>query len=635
MDSYSEIHIDDPLDNLAERAAADPGAPFKPDVLAALAELRAEDRAAFEALRTALKSAKVRVSSLDQSINAKAGTEADRKTQAELLLSIADEAELFHSSDKTAFADIWIAEHRETWPVRSKGFRRWLGRAFYREDGGAPNSEAMQAALGIIESKAHYDAPERPIFVRAGAHDDRLYLDLGDETWRAIEIDAAGWRIVADPPCRFRRAAGMLPLPEPTLGGNLGELLDLINVGSESDFHLAVAWLLAAARPTGPFPVLAITGEQGSAKSTCARILRSLIDPNAAAQRSLPREDRDLFIAANNGHVLSFDNVSGLPAWISDTLCRLSTGGGFAVRTLYSDSDETLFDAMRPIVLNGIDDIISRPDLAERAIFLSLVAIPDEMRRTERELNEQLDRVRPSIIGALLDAVSTGMRRLPSTTLDRKPRMADFALWATACGDGNLWPDGGFMAAHEANRATSINDVIDADPVANAIRALMEAEAAELRTVWTGTASTLLGALKNIVGDQIARSKAFPDTPRALSSRVTRAATFLRSIGIEIERFAEGRAKTRMIMIQRAENRGQIPSAPSAPSATQENSGLFADGRNFDTVRADRLPSADRPHRPQTVRSNPLKTNDEGGADGADAKIPTSSAGENADELSL
>jgi hypothetical protein len=119
---------------------------------------------------------------------------------------------------------------------------------------------------------------------------------------------------------------------------------------------------------------LALSGEQGSAKSTFSALLRALIDPNTAPLRALSREDRELFIAANNGHVLAFDNVSGLRDWISDTLCRLATGGGFAVRQLYTDQDEVLFDASRPMILNGIEDIVARPDLADRALFQALGA---------------------------------------------------------------------------------------------------------------------------------------------------------------------------------------------------------------------------------------------------------------------
>jgi hypothetical protein len=149
--------------------------------------------------------------------------------------------------------------------------------------------------------------------------------------------------------------------------------------------------------------------------------------------------------------VLAFDNVSGLPAWISDTLCRLATGGGFAVRQLYSDQDEVLFDAARPVILNGIEDIVTRPDLADRAVFLTLEPIPEERRRPEEELWAAFEAERPRILGVLLDAVAKGLADLPRTKLDKLPRMADFALWATAC-ETALWPSGTFWSAYCGNR---------------------------------------------------------------------------------------------------------------------------------------------------------------------------------------
>ena len=251
-----------------------------------------------------------------------------------------------------------------------------------------------------------------------------------------------------------------------------------LNVQSDADFVLVVAWALACLRNRGPYPVIVLSGEQGSAKSTFSAILRALLDPNTAPLRALPREDRDLFIAASNGHVLAFDNVSGLPAWISDTLCRLATGGGFAVRQLYTDQDEVLFDAARPVILNGIEDIVTRPDLADRAVFLTLEPIPEERRRPEAELWAAFEAERPRILGVLLDAVVEGLKRLPETQLPKLPRMADFALWATAC-ETALWPAGTFWSAYCGNLDEAVEGVIDADPVAAAVRAMMSADGAD------------------------------------------------------------------------------------------------------------------------------------------------------------
>jgi hypothetical protein len=369
-----------------------------------------------------------------------------------------------------------------------------------------------------------------------------------------------------------------------------------------------------------------LSGEQGSAKSTFSAILRALLDPNTAPLRALPREDRDLFIAANNGYVLAFDNVSGLPTWISDTLCRLATGGGFAVRQLYSDQDEVLFDAARPMILNGIEDIVTRPDLADRAIFLTLEPIPEERRRGEQELWAAFETERPRILGVLLDAAAKGLAMLPQTRLDKLPRMADFALWATAC-EPALWSAGTFWSAYCGNRDEAVEGVIEADPTATAVRAFMET-----RTEWTGTASELLGALGEMAGERVAKSKVWPDSPRALAGRLRRAATFLRKIGIEIDFDRKGRARTRVIHVTSSgktvgpENVGAQPSASSAPSSPSEKvnrpNGFAAPGMR--TVGGP----ADGPNGgvDSTVRANARKTHDETDADGAGGNFRPQSA---------
>src|SRR3984893_1275020 len=180
---------------------------------------------------------------------------------------------------------------------------------------------------------------------RFAEHAERLYLDLADEDWRVVEIERDGWRVITSPPVRFRRSAGMLPLPLPEQGGSIEALNSLLNLASRNDFVLIVCWLLAALRCGGPYPLLAISGETGEANTVLSKLLRALIDPNAAPVRSLSREERELMIAANNGYLLAFDNLSGLPVWLSDSLCRLATGGSFAVRQLYTDDEEVLFQA--------------------------------------------------------------------------------------------------------------------------------------------------------------------------------------------------------------------------------------------------------------------------------------------------
>jgi hypothetical protein len=396
----------------------------------------------------------------------------------------------------------------------------------------------------LLETRALFDAPERAAHVRIAEHAGHIYLDLTDERWRAVEVGPEGWRVIGSPPVRFRRAPGMLPIPAPERGGSVEALASFLNLPSRNDFVLIVAWLLAALRAGGPYPLLAISGEQGSAKTVTSKLLKSLVDPNLAPVRAPAREERDLMIAANNGYLLAFDNISGVSFWLSDALCRLASGAGFAVRQLYTDDEEVLFQAARPILINGIEDVISRPDLADRAIFLTLPPIAERQRRSEAELWREFEMARPRILGALLDAAAHGLRSL--SRLDRRlenlPRMADFTLWASAC-ETALWPAGTFAQAYEANRRAAIESMIDADPIASCVREIMAQ-----RKTWIGTAAELLSLGVGHSSDPLSW-RSWPKNLRALAGRLRRAQTPLRSLGIEIVFTREGKAGTRIIKI--------------------------------------------------------------------------------------
>jgi hypothetical protein len=483
-----------------------------------------------------------------------------------MLTEIAACGELFHTATGTAFADLLVDGHRETWPIRSKRFRGWLRRRYYEATGGVLNGQAISSELDLLEARAQFDAPERSVHVRVAEHDGRIYLDLADEHWRAVEIGPDGWRVNRCPPVRFRRPAGMLPLPVPEPGGSIEALGSFLNLSSRSDFVLVVAWLLATLRPGGPYPLLAISGEQGSAKTVLSKMLKALVDPNVAPVRALPREERELMIAANSGYLLAFDNVSSLPAWLSDALCRLATGGSFAVRQLYTDDEEVLFQAARPLLVNGIEDVISRADLADRGIFLTLAPIGERQRRSESELRREFEIARPRLLGALLDAVVHGLETLPGVYLTNLPRMADFALWATACGT-MLWPAGTFARAYDANRKAAVEKILEADPLAVCVLKLMAEHSS-----WAGTASDLLHAATGLARDELSKQSAdWPKNPGTLAGRLRRAQTPLRMLGIEISFNREGRAGTRTIRISAGiENRATIVSAVSTVSTVSD-----------------------------------------------------------------
>lgn len=494
-----------------------------------------------------------------------AGRGGRRPGASALLVELAaeEDVELFHDPSGEAWATIRCGDHFETYPLRSRGFRTWLASRFYRREGRPPGSQALQDALDVLEARARFDGPCHEVHVRVAEHDGRVYLDLADPSWRVVEIGPDSWRIVTNSPVRFWRPRGLLPLPEPVRGGSLEELRPFVN-GDKTAFTLVTAWLVGALRPRGPYPVLELTGEQGSGKSTLARMLRALLDPHEVALRRLPRDERDLFIAASNSWVVALDNLSGVPWWLSDALCVLATGGGFAARTLYTDRDETLLDAQRPIILTGITELAAQPDLQDRTIRVELRRLDEGTTLDEATLWARFEEASPRILGALLDAVSAALRCWRQVRLERVPRMADFSRWVAAAELGGVlpWKPNTFLRTYLDQREAAAATVLE-EPVAVVLLKLLESGP------WSGTATELLAELDALADERAARSKSWPQTPKALADRLRRLAPELRrAAGVEVTFGRTGKNRTRLIVLER---RCNSPSAPSALSAGGEN----------------------------------------------------------------
>ncbi len=246
---------------------------------------------------------------------ADARDEGDERSPVADLVAIAQRGELFHTPEGVPFASFRDDNHRETWPVRSGGFREWLSAHYFDLTGKSPSSTKMLEALLTIAGLAKHRGETRKTFLRIAPLERSVYIDLGARDWRAIEITENAWRVVAEPPVRFWRSASMLALPEPVAGGDLLELRSFMNVSDDDAWHLLVGWLVMAFSPTGPYPVAVLHGEQGSAKSTAEKMLRSLIDPSQSPLRATPKDNQDLLIACKNGWVIAYDNLSHVEDW--------------------------------------------------------------------------------------------------------------------------------------------------------------------------------------------------------------------------------------------------------------------------------------------------------------------------------
>ncbi len=490
------------------------------------------------------------------------GTKPARKSLATRLVQLADEFAFFHDLQSRAFVRVELDGHSEIWPVNSSQFRNLLARTFYKRTGTAINRNALADAIATLAGRASYDGPEAPVFLRVAPHGESILIDLCDSQWRVVEVVPTGWRVLERSPVAFFRTGAMRPLPVPASArdGSLDPLWDLLNV-SPAQRPLVAGAILNGFHPSGPYFVVNFNGEQGTAKSCAAKIQRMLIDPNENPLRSPPREERDLLVHGANNWCVVLDNLSWLPAWLSDSLCRLATGGGHSARQLFSDGEEFTLAVKRPVILTGIEDVATRPDLAERALQIELEPIPDNRRKSEKELWRNFEAARPVIFAGILNGLACALRELPNVHMEELPRMADAALWATAGETAFGWPTGTFIAAYSQNLKEGAIASLDAHPVGVALRELLDGT-----PEWTGEPAHLLEKLSRCASDELRHSQNWPKAPRALSAVLRRMAQALRRAGIALE-FGRGKRRT-VRLCKRADFASPAsPASPDSPTA--------------------------------------------------------------------
>ncbi len=443
--------------------------------------------------------------------------EGTPRPQATVLIDIGRTHTLFHDHGGDAYAQL---RNGGVCAIGSGEYREVLGGEFYKLTGRGANRNALADAVTTLAAIAKHEGDAAQVFLRVGKSDGGIVIDTGRQDRACHVVNADAWRTVETPPVHFRRSGKPLPLPEPAKP-DFGLLWRYVNVRKE-DRVLIAAWLLAALRPRGPYPILVLIGEQGSGKSSTARAIKSLTDPSASPLRAPPRDVRDLLVAALSSWVLALDNMSGADPQLSDALCRLSTGGALSERTYFTNSEETLIEVQRPVILNGIDDLATRPDLADRCIPLELPQL--ERVAAEEDLNDGFRRDAGAIFAALLDGLRRALRDARALDIGKLPRMADFAKWAAAGVPALGFTAKAFLAAYRANQAGAIEAGLDSSAVGQAVRAFMAHQA-----TWTGPASSLLRDLA-VGTDTTARS--WPRSPKGLLNALRRLAPSLRHVGI-------------------------------------------------------------------------------------------------------
>jgi len=420
------------------------------------------------------------------------------------------------------------------YPITSNVAQGWLAKKQIELNVMANN--APDRISKIMGAKLR-DTTPLDFSLRMGHAKEAVFLDLGHEDGSIIVVDAAGWRVTQTAPVHFVRSSGMRALPLPMPGGDIRDLLRHINLQGK-DLPLVAGWLLALFMPPAPYPLLILNGEQGSAKTTTARLLRSLVDPHETDLRPPFKSEDQLRAMMGQSLIIAFDNLSGITPAQSDILCRLSTGTVIGSRKLYTDGDEYTVRAMKPVLINGISDLVARADLASRAIVLHLPRIPDGQRRTIEDITKCFEAAHPMLLGVLLDGVSMALRELRHLGPLQLPRMADFALWCTAAETALGWQRGAILQAFNENQREAEREILDNDPIAPAIHDLLTKEGN-----FQGTQADLHRKLDQLI-------VSCPVKVGALSKHLRRIAPNLRGAGIDIEWKRVG-GGTRIIVIRK------------------------------------------------------------------------------------
>jgi hypothetical protein len=444
--------------------------------------------------------------------------------------------------------------------------RSALAREFRNLHGRTPNGTALSDALTFLAGEAHAVEPEL-VHLRVTEQKGSIIIDLGDSSGRAVVVQPGDWRVVARSPIVFRRTAatGTLPLPEP--GGELDELRAMLNVTPDA-WSLVLTWLVAALVPNMPHPILLLGGQQGTGKTTAAAQLVNLVDPSPAPLRSQPRDPEQWAISASASWIVAVDNVSTIPAWWSDSLCKSVTGDGWLRRKLYTDGELAVISFRRVLLLTSIDPGALRGDLGDRILLVDLEPLDEAARSTLRDIETRYEEARPRLFGALLDLLAAAWIKLPKVHLARLPRMADFARLAAAV--DCVLPGNCALDVYLDQRERIAEAVIESEPVALAIQALVTAEG-----WWQGRPAELLAYIT-----PEKPPKDWPRTPRSLSGYVARLTPALDQVGISVEFGPRGR-NGRIITLAQKDLHRTVTAVTTSPQAPLGEGGEAGDGHLF------------------------------------------------------
>lgn len=468
---------------------------------------------------------------LENGFDSMSGDDGGETSPPLILLNLVERSGsiLFHDKYKNARIEICHEGRKSVHALSSTTVKRWLSMTYFKNIGKAISDQAFRQAFQLLEAKALYESEKIETYLRVAESEGEVVIAMCDEDRHVAVIDNEGYRITRDSPVKFMASPFTSPIAFPDKGN--GEILSDLQklLGLESgNFYRVLSFMIGTFNPKGPYFCLFVEGEQGSGKSFLCAALKTILDPSSVTKLRMPDSDQDLMIMAKENHLLVFDNMSGLGGEMSDALCRLATGGGLVKRKLYTDDESQIFNESRPFICNGITGIASRQDLLERSIPLNLPSIAEGQRKTEEEMLQELERIRPFITDFLFKAVSSALKNFPTTKTPTQFRMADAAKWLQAAEPATGLPKGTLLKALEEGQNEVVMETISSNTLAQALYQIAE------RGPYEGHVGELLVRMKEGL-DIVRLDRKFPSNPAHLSHTLKRYSAGLKRAGINVE----------------------------------------------------------------------------------------------------
>lgn len=495
------------------------------------------------------------------------GSKSKKGSAAKSLINdiLSSDAILFHDQ----FEEAYLAENgdgRRILKLDSEQFTKWLFRKHWLNEEQPLPRDADRQVVQTLSAFACIDGAEHELYVRTAKAKDgsKLYYDLANGS--IVEITESGWNVVSTPEIKFRRLQQQAQVI-PETDGVLGLLRNYVNVASEEDWLLFMVFTVAAFIPGFPHAMLVLHGPQGAGKTTPMKVIKQLVDPSVMQGMMLPETEVEFVQLASHNAFLFFDNLSSMKVKMSDALARAVTGDTFAKRKLYSNNELVVFKIQNPMAVNGINQVIVKPDLLERSILIELQRISQEARISEDEFWSAFEHDKPQLLGAIFDVLSKAMAIYPTVSTENLPRMADFSRWGCAIAQAAGYEQKEFLDAYESNVALQNGEALEASPLAKAvIRLLDETEDG----IWQGSPETLFHTLNKRADTIDFKSNPFwPKSPEVVTKRLKDVQVNLENVGIKFEvgRKSIGRF---IFLTQEREPEEQIEDIDTTPDDSQQ-----------------------------------------------------------------